>query len=63
MRRAMEKENRKLRDEAKREYSLQVRALVEFIYKRDRRVMAHKVRTESYGKGTKGRAVENSGGK
>lgn len=40
----MEKENRKLRDAAKRKYQEAVRALVDFVKKRDKRVIQHQVR-------------------
>lgn len=41
MRRAMEKENKRMRDEGRREYNDVVRSLVAFIRKRDPRVKAH----------------------
>uniref|UniRef100_W5N1I7 DnaJ homolog subfamily C member 21 n=1 Tax=Lepisosteus oculatus TaxID=7918 RepID=W5N1I7_LEPOC len=44
--RAMEKENKKLRDKARKERSELVRQLVAFLRKRDRRVQAHKKMVE-----------------
>lgn len=44
--RAMEKENRKLKDQAKKERNTTVRNLVEFIKKRDKRFKAHKLAVE-----------------
>lgn len=44
--RAMEKENRKLKDQAKKERNSTVRNLVEFIKKRDKRLKAHKLAVE-----------------
>jgi curved DNA-binding protein CbpA len=41
MRRAMEKENKRMRDEGRREYNDVVRSLVAFIRRRDPRVKAH----------------------
>ncbi|UZJ51710.1 hypothetical protein CBS101457_001030 [Exobasidium rhododendri] len=41
VRRAMEKENKRLRDEARREYNDVIRSLVSFLRKRDPRVKAH----------------------
>lgn len=41
VRRAMEKENKRMREEARREYNDVVRSLVSFIRKRDPRVKAH----------------------
>lgn len=41
VRRIMEQENKKLRDKAKKERNEEVRALVAFVRKRDRRVQAH----------------------
>ncbi len=43
IRRAMEKENKKSRDAAKRKYQEAVRALVDFVKKRDKRVIQHQV--------------------
>lgn len=43
IRRAMEKENKKARDAAKRKYQETIRALVEFMRKRDKRVIKHQV--------------------
>lgn len=43
IRRAMEKENRKSRDAAKRKYQDAIRALVDFVRKRDKRVIQHQV--------------------
>jgi hypothetical protein len=40
----MEKENRRARDAAKRKYQEQIRALVDFVRKRDKRVLQHQVR-------------------
>jgi DnaJ family protein A protein 5 len=40
----MEKENKKLRDLAKRKYNDTIKALVEYIRKRDKRVIKHQVR-------------------
>lgn len=40
--RAMEKENKKTRDKARKEHSELVRQLVAFVRKRDKRVQAHK---------------------
>lgn len=40
VRRAMEKENKKLRDAAKKAFTADVRELVEFVYRRDKRVLA-----------------------
>jgi fumarylacetoacetate (FAA) hydrolase family protein len=40
----MEKENKKSRDAAKRKYQEAVRALVDFVKKRDKRVIQHQVR-------------------
>ena len=39
----MEKENKKSRDAAKRKYQEAVRALVDFVKKRDKRVIQHQV--------------------
>ena len=44
--RAMEKENKKTRDKARKERNELVRSLVAFVRKRDRRVQAHKVLVE-----------------
>lgn len=44
--RAMEKENKKLKDQARKERNTNVRNLVEFIKKRDRRLKAHKLLVE-----------------
>ncbi|CAB3976625.1 dnaJ homolog subfamily C member 21-like [Paramuricea clavata] len=44
--RAMEKENKKLRDTAKKERNEQIRELVHHVRKRDRRVKAHKEKKE-----------------
>ena len=44
--RAMEKENKKVKDAAKKERNANVRNLVEFIKKRDRRLKAHKLLVE-----------------
>jgi curved DNA-binding protein CbpA len=41
VRRAMEKENKRMRDEARREYNDVIRSLVNFIRKRDPRLKAH----------------------
>ncbi|KAL0163142.1 hypothetical protein M9458_042538, partial [Cirrhinus mrigala] len=40
--RAMEKENKKTRDKARKEHNELVRQLVAFVRKRDKRVQAHK---------------------
>jgi DnaJ family protein A protein 5 len=40
VRRAMEKENKKLRDAARKAFTADVRELVEFVYRRDKRVLA-----------------------
>ncbi|GCB84674.1 hypothetical protein scyTo_0025270, partial [Scyliorhinus torazame] len=42
----MEKENKKIRDKARKERNEVVRQLVAFIRKRDRRVQAHRKRLE-----------------
>ncbi|KAG8463562.1 hypothetical protein KFE25_003835 [Diacronema lutheri] len=47
VRRAMEKENMKERTGARREYSAQVRELVEFVRKRDKRVAAHNEKVDA----------------
>jgi DnaJ family protein A protein 5 len=47
--RAMEKENKKVRDKARKERNEQVRALVEFVRKRDKRVAQHRVCTKFIG--------------
>lgn len=44
--RAMEKENKKVKDAAKKERNSNVRNLVEFIKKRDKRLKAHKLQVE-----------------
>ncbi|XP_022105462.1 dnaJ homolog subfamily C member 21-like [Acanthaster planci] len=44
--RLMEKENKKLRDVAKKEWNEEVRALVSFVRKRDKRVQAYRKRLE-----------------
>lgn len=44
--RAMEKENKKVKDAAKKERNTNVRNLVEFIKKRDKRLKAHKLMVE-----------------
>ena len=44
--RAMEKENKKTRDKARKERNELVRQLVAFVRKRDRRVQAHKLLVE-----------------
>lgn len=44
--RAMEKENKKVKDQAKKERNTTVRNLVEFIKKRDKRLKAHKLMVE-----------------
>ena len=44
VRRAMEKENNKMRAEAKRKVNECVRNLVAYVKKRDKRVLAHQVR-------------------
>lgn len=44
--RAMEKENKKVKDAAKKERNMNVRNLVEFIRKRDKRIKAHKLMVE-----------------
>lgn len=46
VRRAMEQENKKLRDKAKKERNEEVRALVGFVRKRDKRVQAYRKRLE-----------------
>ena len=46
VRRAMEQENKKLRDKAKKERNEEVRALVAFVKKRDKRVQAYKKKLE-----------------
>ncbi|XP_064624905.1 dnaJ homolog subfamily C member 21-like [Lineus longissimus] len=46
VRRLMEAENKKLRDAAKKERNAEIRNLVAFIKKRDRRVQAHKKKLE-----------------
>ena len=46
VRRAMEKENRKARDLAKRKYQDTIRALVDHVKKRDKRVMQRQVSEE-----------------
>ncbi|CAH1773659.1 unnamed protein product [Owenia fusiformis] len=46
-RRASEAENKKLRDAAKKERNEEVRALVAFVRKRDKRVQAHRKRLEA----------------
>ncbi|KAK2193351.1 hypothetical protein NP493_15g05021 [Ridgeia piscesae] len=46
VRRAMEAENKKLRDKARKERNEEVRALVAFVKKRDRRVKAYKEKLE-----------------
>lgn len=46
MLKAMEKENKKIKDQAKKERNTNVRNLVEFIKKRDRRLKAHKLIVE-----------------
>lgn len=44
--RAMEKENKKLRDTAKKERNEEIRELVQYVRKRDKRVKAYKVQRE-----------------
>lgn len=44
--RLMEKENKKLKEQARKERNLSVRNLVEFVKKRDRRLKAHKLLVE-----------------
>ncbi|GFS23075.1 DnaJ-like protein subfamily C member 21 [Elysia marginata] len=46
MRRAMEQENKKLRDAAKKERNEEIRALVAYVKKRDKRVQAYKKKLE-----------------
>ncbi|KAI9907864.1 hypothetical protein PsorP6_003868 [Peronosclerospora sorghi] len=46
VRRAMEKENKKLRDAAKKEFNIQVRKLAEFVCRRDPRVLAFQKKKE-----------------
>ncbi|KAK1947905.1 DnaJ subfamily C member 21 [Phytophthora citrophthora] len=46
VRRAMEKENKKLRDAAKKAFTTEVRELVEFVYRRDPRVRAFQKQKE-----------------
>lgn len=46
VRRAMEQENKKLRDKAKKERNEEVRALVAYVRKRDKRVQAYKRKLE-----------------
>jgi DnaJ homolog subfamily A member 5 len=41
--RAMEKENKKFREKARKARNEQIRTLVEFVRKRDKRIEAHKV--------------------
>lgn len=46
VRRAMEKENKKLRDAARKAFTTEVRELAEFAYRRDRRVLAFQKQKE-----------------
>lgn len=46
VRRAMEQENKKLRDKARKERNEEVKALVAFVRKRDKRVQVHKKKLE-----------------
>ncbi|XP_069126676.1 dnaJ homolog subfamily C member 21-like isoform X2 [Argopecten irradians] len=58
-RRLMEAENKKLRDAAKKERNEQIRALVKFIKKRDKRVQAYKKLLEERNEEIKKKAKEN----
>ncbi|ELU15945.1 hypothetical protein CAPTEDRAFT_220238 [Capitella teleta] len=49
-RRAMEQENKKLRDKAKKERNDEVRALIAYVRKRDKRVVAYKKKLEQRAK-------------
>lgn len=56
--RYMEKENKKVRDKAKRERNEQVRNLVAFVRKRDKRVQAHAKKLEEKAKENKKKSEE-----
>lgn len=56
--RMMEKENKKVRDKAKRERNEQVRNLVAFVRKRDKRVQAHAKKLEEKAKENKKKTEE-----
>ncbi len=43
----MDKENKKLRSEAKKDWNQRVRALVDFVKRKDKRVVAWKLKCES----------------
>lgn len=58
-RRLMEAENKKLRDAAKKERNEEVRALVKFVRKRDRRVQAYKKKLEERAEEVARKAKEN----
>lgn len=57
--RAMEKENKKNRDKARKEHSELVRQLVAFVRKRDKRVQAHKKLVEEQNAEKDEEEVEN----